>query len=503
MKLNLIIPAAGEGTRLRPVSSNTSKTMVRVNGRPCLEYILDNFKEYDVNLIIVDGKFDDIREYCAKRYPNASFVKQEVMDGPHAAISLGLNHPAYDAASPTVIWLGDTIVVDQDLPLGADFLLVKENVADHSAWCVWNGEQFFNKPKVNIKNGKALVGVYSFESGRICRSAFRATEKCTEISEALCLLPAMAYVVAKNWYDIGQLDAYYKTCSELLKRKARSFNRLCFNTELGVVTKSPDYSDKHSVTAIKAEIEWYRHIGFSERCFVPQYFDDLGTNSELTIRYENASLLQDILLYDDLSEGAISNILSKIFDIKEEYFNGMCTDGAFVDIFSDNVSMMWEVKTGARLCECKEFFKYEEITMLENISKNVMKHAKPIQVMLGDLHSGNILYSIHDNSVKFIDPRGEYGHDVTTCGDDIYDYAKLAHDLYWGYTAAVEDTPQCLKAKKVFVELLEEHGKNAKVILEAGLLLLATCIPLHSDDPKRQSRFAKIVKDGLNEIDSI
>jgi dTDP-glucose pyrophosphorylase len=477
--------------------------MVRVNGRPCLEYILDNFKEHDVNLIIVDGKFNDIREYCAKRYPDTSFIKQEVMDGPHDAILLGLNHSAYNESIPTVVWLGDTIVVDQELPLGTDFLLVKENVTDHSAWCMWDGEEFFNKPKENIEKGKALVGVYSFEDGSVCRSSFRVTKGSYEISDALKMARGFGYAIAKNWYDIGQLDSYYKTCSELLKRKARSFNRLEFNTKLGVVTKSPDYSDTHSVRAIAAEIQWYQNINLGERCFVPQYFEDLSTELELTLRYENASILQDILLYDDLSEGAIRNILSKIFEIKEEHFNDTCVDKGFVTGFSDHLSLMWEVKAASRLNACEKIFKAKELSRLKEISADVMKHAKPIQVMLGDLHSGNILYSIHDNSVKFIDPRGEYGHWVTTCGDDIYDYAKLAHDLYWGYTAAVEDTKQCEKAKKVFVELLEEHGQDVSVILEAGLLLLATCIPLHSDDPKRQERFAKIVKRGLNEIDSI
>ena len=52
-KFNLIIPAAGAATRLRPLSSNTSKVMVRVNGKPCLDYIIE----------AVNGEVDEIMEF--------------------------------------------------------------------------------------------------------------------------------------------------------------------------------------------------------------------------------------------------------------------------------------------------------------------------------------------------------------------------------------------------------------------------------------------------------
>ena len=70
-KINLIIPAAGEATRLKPLSNNMSKIMVRVNGKPCLDYIIEQAKKLaDVQeIVIVDGKFDDVREYCSKKYP--------------------------------------------------------------------------------------------------------------------------------------------------------------------------------------------------------------------------------------------------------------------------------------------------------------------------------------------------------------------------------------------------------------------------------------------------
>ena len=61
-KFNLVIPAAGSATRLKPLSSNISKVMVRVNGKPCLDYIVEAVNGSVEEIVVVDGKFDDIRE---------------------------------------------------------------------------------------------------------------------------------------------------------------------------------------------------------------------------------------------------------------------------------------------------------------------------------------------------------------------------------------------------------------------------------------------------------
>ena len=122
MKYNVIIPAAGEGTRLRPLSTNVSKAMVPVNKKPCIQYILDKLDNAE-QIVIVDGKFDDIRNYV-KDIPNVDCVKQENLLGPRDAIALGVKQ-LKDTERPLVVWLGDTIVQD-GWKFGSDFLLVRE-----------------------------------------------------------------------------------------------------------------------------------------------------------------------------------------------------------------------------------------------------------------------------------------------------------------------------------------------------------------------------------------
>ena len=158
-KFNLVIPAAGAATRLKPLSSNMSKVMVRVNGKPCLDYIIEAVNGSVEEIVIVDGKFEDIREYCKIKHPRVKFVNQPKLNGPRDAINIGIKKLKH-LDKPLVVWLGDAIILEKDLPLGEDFLLTKE-VEDQSSWCMWDGMQYYNKPKWYINDAVALVGLYT------------------------------------------------------------------------------------------------------------------------------------------------------------------------------------------------------------------------------------------------------------------------------------------------------------------------------------------------------
>jgi streptomycin 6-kinase len=132
-------------------------------------------------------------------------------------------------------------------------------------------------------------------------------------------------------------------------------------------------------------------------------------------------------------------------------------------------------------------------TALINLAEDVKKITRPIEGMHGDLHFGNILYNQQTDQMKFIDPRGQYDSWIGTYGDNIYDFAKLAHDLYHGYNAMVAGVPQNEDVKRIFVKMLRKYNLPEKEIIDGGLLLIATCIALHYENSKRQKRFADYV----------
>lgn len=493
MSVNLIIPAAGAATRLRPLSSNTSKVMVRVNGKPCLDYIIEQArKTVDLSeIIVVDGKFSDIREYCSKRHPDVKFANQPNYDGPRDAIARGMN-ALEDPSKPVVVWLGDAIILEDNMPLGKDFLLCKD-VENQSAWCMYDGHEFYNKPTSTISNAVALVGLYSFKDGNSAKNAFNCVEQY-DISFALEVYGKYEQVMTNLWYDIGDLPTYYKTCAELLNLKSRAFNNMSYDPDLGTVTKTPDYHNPQSVLTLHNEREWYNGLTPEQSMFVPRV---LESNTNITMSYESGTLLSDLMLYEDLSESAWRYIIDKVFRIKMKYFNNPCDESEFIRNFDDYAKMMWVDKSEKRIADTG--FCDQDKDILNNIAKTTYLKTSPISGMHGDLHFGNILYNQQTDQIKLIDPRGEYGYHIGTCGDHLYDFAKLAHDLYHGYGSMVANVKQNGYVKRIFVEKLKEYNLPVKLILDAGVLLIATCIPLHYDDKDRQNRFQYYVEEYLSE----
>ena len=489
---NLVIPAAGAATRLRPLSSGTSKVMVRVNGKPCLDYIIEAVNGSVDEIVVVDGKYSDIREYCAVKHPKVRFANQPSFDGPRDAIKIGMN-ALENPMKPVVVWLGDAIILEKNMPLGENFLLTKE-VDNQSAWYMWDGTNYYNKPERNIPNATALVGLYSFKEGLRAKQAF--TESVGyDISDALELYGNFRQCITKEWYDIGDLPTYYKTCAALLNTKARAFNNLKFDPELGTITKLPDYHDKHSRETLANEKYWYSCLTDEQSMFVPRILEH---PTQLTMSYESGTLLSDLMLYEDMPSSHWEYIMDRIFRIKLNYFNYPIDNDGLIDSFSENAKAMWVGKTEQRLNH--EFYNVMEayqVADLYQMADNVYIHTSPIQGMHGDLHFANILYNQQTDQFKLLDPRGEYGKWHGTMGDNIYDWAKLAHDCYYGYNAIVADVPHNEDVKKIFVDKLDEYELPKDIILQGGLLLLATCIPLHYDDVDRQGRMITKVIDEI------
>ena len=90
--MKAVIPLAGKGTRLRPHTHLTPKPLVRVAGKPVLDFILDDLLEAGITemVFIVGHLQDSIRAHIAERYPQveARYVVQEIQDGTAGAVGL-------------------------------------------------------------------------------------------------------------------------------------------------------------------------------------------------------------------------------------------------------------------------------------------------------------------------------------------------------------------------------------------------------------------------------
>ena len=498
--INIVIPAAGEATRLRPLTSNCSKTMVRIHGKPTIEYIIESIYKNTTEvaeIVIVDGKHDDIREWVEKsKYANIHCVKQGSLNGPRDAIKIGIKELS-NKNLPLIVWLGDAVILDEDLPLGTDFLLVKD-VEDHFAWCMWDGKYFYNKPKETVKDALALAGLYGFKDGVAADYAFSSIDKY-DISFALEKYLRSTgnnfdRIYTNKWYDIGDIASYHRTCAEFLTFKARTFNSFKYNPDLNVVTKVPQYTSEFAVETVMNEKKWYEGLNSKQKMFVPKILDD---DFGLSLSYESGTLLSDLLIHEEVSNSTIDYLIEKVVLAIRNHFH-VQPKLDFLKTFSANANKIWVEKTRERLNSAKGLSGNAD-QFYKDVAKACLKKATPVQAMHGDLHFGNVLYNPYNDSITLLDPRGQYGNHIGCGGDHIYDLCKLSHDLYHGYSSIVNGKPYPNYVKESFRMIIRKYYPNEYTeIINGGALLIATAIPLHYDNTKRQQLMKGYVNDYAN-----
>ena len=222
-----IIPAAGEGRRLRPHTHVRPKVMLEVAGKPIIGHIVDRvIKAGPEEVCVVVGyKADKVRSYLTANFDcRFSFVEQ---DDPK-----GLGDAVYRTrgccdGSPVLVMLGDTIVdMDvADMVGGGDIIGVREvddprrfGVAELDGDFVTRLVEKPEEPRSNL----ALVGVYHItDSGLLFRSLERLVSENRrtrgeyQLTDALQMMvetgTSLRTYAVENWLDCGTPDALLDT----------------------------------------------------------------------------------------------------------------------------------------------------------------------------------------------------------------------------------------------------------------------------------------------------
>jgi glucose-1-phosphate thymidylyltransferase len=185
--MKVIIPLAGKGTRLRPHTHTVPKPMLRVAGKPVMDYVMDDVaKLKDVQQVVyITGHLKEKVEAHANAHYKIPgvYVEQKVQDGTAGAVDLA--RPYVD--QPVLIIFVDTIF-DADLSIietsTDDGIIWTKEVEDYQRFGVVvtdaNGHmtKIVEKPSTPISR-QAANDDYRFESivrGIVSSDAFRKRE---------------------------------------------------------------------------------------------------------------------------------------------------------------------------------------------------------------------------------------------------------------------------------------------------------------------------------------
>ncbi|SEP99306.1 sugar phosphate nucleotidyltransferase [Neolewinella agarilytica] len=237
--MKAIIPVAGKGVRLRPLTYTQPKPLIPVAGKPIISFIVEQLIELGVDdyVFIIGYLGEKIREYIERTYPelNTTFVTQEDRMGSAHAIWLARDH--YANAEELIIFFGDAII-DADLEAFRDSetsCLGVKIVDDPRKFGVVEMDDegrirgLIEKPKIP-KSNLAMVGCYKIRevSQFIDACAYNLDNNIKSIGE-FPLTDALARMLewgtqfttlsVDNWFDCGRREILLETNAIFLDRE--------------------------------------------------------------------------------------------------------------------------------------------------------------------------------------------------------------------------------------------------------------------------------------------
>jgi len=235
--MKAVIPVAGAGTKLRPLTYTQPKALIPIAGKTILSHIVDQLSEAGITefIFIVGYLGEKIQDYVKQTYPNLTthFVYQNERQGTGHAVELTKK---LIGDEPIFVALGDTICEFdvKEIIDSPDSMIGIRKVDDPRDFGVAtideNGfiEHLVEKPAIP-KSNMALVGLYKINETAVLFECLQQlfVENITTRGE-YNLTDALACMIQKgtrfrsfkvaNWFDCGKKESILETNATLLKK---------------------------------------------------------------------------------------------------------------------------------------------------------------------------------------------------------------------------------------------------------------------------------------------
>jgi mannose-1-phosphate guanylyltransferase/phosphomannomutase len=237
--MKAVVMAGGEGTRLRPLTSNQPKPMVPIVGKPCMEHIVELLRRHGFEDVIVTVAFmpQAIRGYFGAGESYGLSIRYSVEESP--AGTAGSVKLAEEALDETFLVISGDALCDIDLADLLRFHRERGGVATLGLKSVANPlefgivvtdeggriERFLEKPSWGqVFTDTINTGIYVLEPEVLRRIP---TDRPYDFSKELFPLllemgkPLYGYVAEGYWQDIGNLDQYRQANFDALDERVK------------------------------------------------------------------------------------------------------------------------------------------------------------------------------------------------------------------------------------------------------------------------------------------
>ena len=243
--MNIIIPMAGRGTRMRPHTLTTPKPLLPIAGKPVVERLVQNLvdlcneKIKNIGFIIGEGVGKEVEVFLkeiASRFDAQGHIFYQTSPE-------GIAHALLCAeelfSGKVIIALSDTLFLgEEQINTEKDGVLFVHKVDDPASFGVVNLDEngviegLVEKPKEFVSD-LAIIGIYYFKDGAAIRSKMKyllkndiRTKGEYQLTDAIELHRkdgAELYTQqVDEWLDCGNKDAIVQTNQRILEQKSNA-----------------------------------------------------------------------------------------------------------------------------------------------------------------------------------------------------------------------------------------------------------------------------------------
>ena len=309
--MKVIIPLAGKGTRLRPHTHITPKPMLKIAGKPVIDYVMEDLQRLGTveQVVYITGHLKDkVEAYTRAKYPfDSVFIEQKVQDGTAGAVGLARDY----VDQPVFIIFVDTIF-DADLSVvnrtDADGIIWVKTVDDYQRFGVvvtdddGNMTKIVEKPTTPISK-RANIGLYYIRNWKLLYEGIEHTLQQPKNKGEYYLTDAFQYMIdhgakikvidVEGWYDAGEMGTLLQTNRAMLEKgRARKPSAL----PPGVRVIDPVYIEE-DVTLTASTIGPNVSIGAGSRI--------QGSEMRDTIVGDGSSISNSMLANSVVGDGAL------------------------------------------------------------------------------------------------------------------------------------------------------------------------------------------------------
>ena len=441
----VVISCCGKGTRLYPITKDIPKFLINIENRNFLKTMIDYWKKYTDNFIIInDKKYNNIINFYTSTYNNLSFklINVDCPDGAENAYTLknGLSNIC-DYKKIVITWC-------DILPL--NLLTFKDT---NIIFTYKNESRYYadndNNKIIKSKEGN-IIGLYYFNNYK--------NIEYDNIQQDLCDVYIKNFkqfntIEIKKLVDIGDKKKLKFEIENIEKTfKTRYFNKIIeINNNLHKIALN-----EKGVNIMKNEIDFYRIfniLNIEKKHIFPKIYNIQPDKFEL--EKIDGKNIYDITIDQNIIKKIINNL---------DYLHNMSTKDVSGKFFKKNLIYEFKDKIHERLTIIEPILNHFNFIkkiknnktiididlsiksisgIVDNLYDSIEYYFKNKQkkyyLIHGDCQFSNIM--IRDNEIIFIDPRGYFG-DSKCYGIKEYDFSKLIYALS-GYDDFNNDLEYC------------------------------------------------------------